>query len=280
MSWSANNHASAEFKPAITSMEVPAGLSTVSPPNSTSDASNDGQSQDERQPSIASTAATDQNKDRITVPSACIQCRNKHLKCDGLIICTRCSSNGFECLYVKSRRGYKGPRKNTVKNPESNTLVSAAVQPTVRACPLVRPSTARPVSNNVPSGLATPPVQMPLAAIGASPYDINRELVAYDSKNLPSGLDIRERCIEAFYFHFYPAHVSFHFKFCLEPNVIKFNFSSCYFKHVFNHIYSLIYNHLPCWPILTLLITDSHLSFQDHILKLFAMKIRRNTLRQ
>lgn len=36
--------------------------------------------------------------------------------------------------------------------------------------------------------------------------DASQEVVSFDSKQLPSGLDIRERCIEAFFYHFYPAH--------------------------------------------------------------------------
>lgn len=37
-------------------------------------------------------------------------------------------------------------------------------------------------------------------------FDIGQELVFSDLKPLPSGLDLRERCIEAFFYHFYPAH--------------------------------------------------------------------------
>ena len=41
-------------------------------------------------------------------PSACLCCRNKHLKCDGLTpVCTRCAKNRIPCKYVQSRRGYK-----------------------------------------------------------------------------------------------------------------------------------------------------------------------------
>jgi hypothetical protein len=37
-------------------------------------------------------------------------------------------------------------------------------------------------------------------------FDIGQELVSFEAKPLPAGLDLRERCIEAFYYHFYPAH--------------------------------------------------------------------------
>lgn len=38
--------------------------------------------------------------------------RGKHLKCDGVNPCSRCVSSGSDCVYVASRRGYKGPRRN------------------------------------------------------------------------------------------------------------------------------------------------------------------------
>ncbi|KAH8655484.1 hypothetical protein BX600DRAFT_482961 [Xylariales sp. PMI_506] len=42
---------------------------------------------------------------------ACLVCRERHLKCDGLIPCSRCVSSSSECLYIASRRGRRGPRK-------------------------------------------------------------------------------------------------------------------------------------------------------------------------
>lgn len=51
---------------------------------------------------------------RFSRPSllACLPCRNKHLKCDGIVPrCGRCSHSGTECIYNKSRRGYKGSSK-------------------------------------------------------------------------------------------------------------------------------------------------------------------------
>lgn len=43
--------------------------------------------------------------------------RSKHLKCDGQNPCSRCSASDSECVYVASRRGYKGPRRGTAGNP-------------------------------------------------------------------------------------------------------------------------------------------------------------------
>lgn len=59
---------------------------------------------------------------RNTVPAACIACRTKHLKCDGKVPCSRCATSGLSavsCTYVRSRRGYKGPRRNTKQVPEA-----------------------------------------------------------------------------------------------------------------------------------------------------------------
>jgi hypothetical protein len=159
----------------------------------------------DRQASIASSSISDQNKDRATVPSACVQCRSKHLKCDGLSPCTRCSSNTLECIYVRSRRGFKGPRKNGTKNPPVTTGTTTPIH-----CPLVRPGLpAVRTSPSVQSGLATPPDSrlqtLQRASVDLPPFDIGQELVAFD-KPLQSGLDLRERCIEAFFYHFYPAH--------------------------------------------------------------------------
>ncbi|KAF2839422.1 hypothetical protein M501DRAFT_1011261 [Patellaria atrata CBS 101060] len=54
-------------------------------------------------------ASVAQAKSSVSV--ACIACRSKHLKCDGGVRCSRCQSEGLTCQYVKSRRGWRGPRK-------------------------------------------------------------------------------------------------------------------------------------------------------------------------
>ncbi|KAH7038264.1 uncharacterized protein B0I36DRAFT_359851 [Microdochium trichocladiopsis] len=52
-----------------------------------------------------------------TAPAACLACRAKHLKCDGQKPCRRCTGNDLECVYVASRRGYKGPRRKYTTDP-------------------------------------------------------------------------------------------------------------------------------------------------------------------
>ncbi|KAH7065457.1 hypothetical protein B0J12DRAFT_36897 [Macrophomina phaseolina] len=66
------------------------------------------QPQDSQQQSSSSAGGVKQ-----PIPLACVACRSKHLKCSGGEPCTRCATDGSECSYVKSRRGYKGPRKRT-----------------------------------------------------------------------------------------------------------------------------------------------------------------------
>jgi hypothetical protein len=53
------------------------------------------------------------NNNRVAVAVACVQCRSRHLKCDGATRCARCVAEGIACSYVKSRRGWKGPRKSS-----------------------------------------------------------------------------------------------------------------------------------------------------------------------
>jgi hypothetical protein len=212
MSWSPNKSTSAVSavemeQPTITTADIQPPLTietatgnrtglSISPSSDSSSAGGDAQklqsSQDERQASIAS---SEQPRERATVPSACVQCRSKHLKCDGLSPCTRCSSNSFECVYVRSRRGFKGPRRNGVQSKTPSVVD--------RSCPLVHPN------GNVPSGLATPPDHRLMTLPGSVDlplFDIGQELVSFEPKPLPSGLDLRERCLEAFFYHFHPAH--------------------------------------------------------------------------
>src|SRR5690242_17525395 len=55
-------------------------------------------------------------KGRNRPPSllACTACRKKHLRCDAQMpVCGRCLDRGIQCVYIESRRGYKGPRRNS-----------------------------------------------------------------------------------------------------------------------------------------------------------------------
>ncbi|WZH40452.1 C6 transcription factor [Fusarium acuminatum] len=46
---------------------------------------------------------------------ACVPCRSKHVKCDGLLPqCTRCKEEGKTCRYVNSRRGFRDTKKRSM----------------------------------------------------------------------------------------------------------------------------------------------------------------------
>ena len=54
------------------------------------------------------------------VPLACVVCRERHLKCDGIKpTCSRCIDSKQQCFYVQSRRGHRPSRKRQ-RSPASN----------------------------------------------------------------------------------------------------------------------------------------------------------------
>jgi hypothetical protein len=191
-------------------MESSAPIETSPAVSTASPSSGSDSNQGPGQVPLAS-VATENNRDRTTVPSACVQCRSKHLKCDGLIPCTRCSANSFDCLYVRSRRGFKGPRKIGAQGKASSIPTNVPTS-TPRACPLVRPGGIAEPLNTSPSPVysdGVPPSDLrlhPPSVVDLPQFDIGSELMTFQTKSLPAGLDLRERCIEAFFYHFYPTH--------------------------------------------------------------------------
>jgi hypothetical protein len=77
----------------------------------------------------------------LASPVACLNCRGRHLKCDGnLSGCARCASLSLPCHFVPSRRGRKcrpGPYRTTTPSfPLLEDSVSlAAEQPTIGMSP-------------------------------------------------------------------------------------------------------------------------------------------------
>ncbi|KAF7924984.1 uncharacterized protein EAE98_007072 [Botrytis deweyae] len=214
MFWSASNSSTSTSNLTTRAMDSISPIQTPSTSNASSLSPNSDhvpEKQGERQLAVV----PDHQKDRITVPSACVACRSKHLKCDGFSPCSRCSTNEYECVYVRSRRGFKGPRRNGAQN---KTAASTSTQSNnSRACPLVRPGTSSTTINttgnsvNIPSGLATPPDNrlqtLPFGPANPPSYVINRDQTVLDvNKPQYNGLDLRQKCIEAFYYHFWPAH--------------------------------------------------------------------------
>lgn len=153
---------------------------------------------------ISTDGIPEPNKERATVASACVQCRSKHLKCDGLTPCSRCSTNDFECVYVRSRRGFKGPRRNGIQGRP--TPISAPSDG--QTCNMITPSAASRTSSTS-SVVASPPdngaLNLP-RSLDQPLFDTNQDLVSLSTKPTYSNMSLAERCIEAYFYHFHPAH--------------------------------------------------------------------------
>ncbi|KAF3345908.1 hypothetical protein HYQ45_000795 [Verticillium longisporum] len=169
-----------------------------------------------------------------TTPAACLGCRSKHLKCDGQNPCGRCRASESECVYVASRRGYKGPRRGTAANPNKRARSSSPPTSTVSigdSCPMLLGATtsaAMPVSM-APYALGGPVLpNTPQAAYAATPHlsDIHN-LQLYRPFGNPNGYQSNqlslshhggliptqgpaqtpaERCLDSFYRHFHAGH--------------------------------------------------------------------------
>ncbi|KAK6208150.1 hypothetical protein LQW54_007058 [Pestalotiopsis sp. IQ-011] len=163
-----------------------------------------------------------------TTPAACLACRSKHLKCDGGNPCTRCQSSDSLCQYVASRRGYKGPRRNGAQNPNKRHAADSSSpnsNGSAESCPmLLGAGVSTPAAPSLSAftqalGIGIPESPMSgLGSIGATPsysglqvyrqpyLDANGALIAVNPHKAP--LTIPERCIDSFYFHFFPGHPS------------------------------------------------------------------------
>lgn len=203
-----------------------------------------------------STTAESSRMSVTSVPAACLACvstvswieveplltsflsqRGRHLKCDGVNPCSRCLSSGSDCVYVASRRGYKGPRRNTVQKPGKKHGVSPARTRTRSGESSV---TSRPersaslgsslfLSPNMGDDMLNSPLSTPLLdpALDASnsmesdmsffgPYDpADTSTDMFNLFTSPQhehvvthvpALTLPERCIDSFYNHFHAAH--------------------------------------------------------------------------
>ena len=177
----------------------------------------------------------------LTRSSAPLQQRGKHLKCDGNNPCSRCTSSNSECLYVPSRRGYKGPRKNAAQNPNKrhasssppyagptegysvmlgHTPVSLATPSVPGFNPAVVLPDQSPVSYTAASPLASVPLYRNPFATGmdanalaltttttaAAAAAAAATNVAAVSPAQPPVPTLAERCFDAFYHYFHAGH--------------------------------------------------------------------------
>ncbi|KAK3375265.1 hypothetical protein B0H63DRAFT_273581 [Podospora didyma] len=167
-----------------------------------------------------------------SVPAACTSCRNKHLKCNGLSPCSRCTSSKTECVYVASRRGYKGPRKvNPAPNPHKRHASSSPPYSggAAESCPLMMghmpvslpppPGTAfNPaivLPEHSPAGYATTTSPLPdVAPVYRNPFapimNPNAMALTTMTTTVPPTqapvMSLAERCFDAFYHYFHAGH--------------------------------------------------------------------------
>ncbi|EQL00615.1 glucoamylase [Ophiocordyceps sinensis CO18] len=158
-------------------------------------------------------AGGDANKAReTTVPAACLACRNKHLKCDGQNPCARCLSSQSECIYVASRRGYKGPRRGAAHNPNKRQATSPPDNPD---CPMLLGAGGFP-----PSAMGTPAshlvpnpgpsnLQLYKSYCSVNGIDPVGFAMAHHNGSVPMHIPVQtmaERCLDSFYHHFFASH--------------------------------------------------------------------------
>ncbi|KAK6078506.1 C6 zinc finger domain-containing protein [Seiridium cupressi] len=156
-------------------------------------------------PPVASTTAAattapsvngDGKQSASTVPAACLAC------------------------YVASRRGYKGPRKNTAQNPNKRHASDSSSPTSIgsgESCPMLLGAS---ISTSMAPSLAVfnPALgipESPLTTLNSTPglsslqvyrqpYLENGALVEVNPHKAPQTL--QDRCIDSFYFHFFPGH--------------------------------------------------------------------------
>ncbi|TLD22822.1 hypothetical protein PspLS_07157 [Pyricularia sp. CBS 133598] len=151
-----------------------------------------------------------------SVPAACLACRGKHLKCDGATPCSRCVASASECVYIASRRGYKGPRKSNVPHNPNKRFASSPTPgsaPDDDSCPMLLG--ASPSGSTVTAGSYS---QAPaLSQFVAPPVGANMQLyrnpfLGGGSANNSAGSHMRsqlsmpERCLTSFYQNFHASH--------------------------------------------------------------------------
>ncbi|KAI1267207.1 hypothetical protein F5Y18DRAFT_425051 [Xylariaceae sp. FL1019] len=162
-------------------------------------------------PTTSPPGSADSRTAAQTVPSACLACRSKHLKCDGSNPCSRCLSSNSECVYIASRRGYKGPRKKRRASDSASEVGG-------ESCPmLLGAPTGTTVANNMPTfspALNVRNTPLPVTAatdpntvqLYRAPYLTNLDGAVVPTNAPPVQTSIADQCLDAFYFYFYPGH--------------------------------------------------------------------------
>ncbi|KAF7557378.1 hypothetical protein G7Z17_g716 [Cylindrodendrum hubeiense] len=165
------------------------------------------------------------------VPSACLACRSKHLKCDGWKPCSRCTSANLECTYIASRRGYKGPGRKRHQQPAKSLVLMPARQSAsvTYGPPAVSISSHAPVTSvtSIPSStpafdpsIALPNFDLDFPLVSQTSAPSSQYSFAFDRtfgfpvETLSFGLTplptpnptFKDRYLDAFYHNFHAAH--------------------------------------------------------------------------
>ncbi|KAH7333484.1 hypothetical protein BKA65DRAFT_527610 [Rhexocercosporidium sp. MPI-PUGE-AT-0058] len=120
-------------------------------------------------------------------PSACISCRSMHLKCDRLPLCARCSAQGIKCVYLKSRRGYRGPDKN---GKQSSSVDGSQ-----------KPGELDLLGTNFSQGETRSKIS---SSVSFQQESNDWEPTTPSSRT--NGQTCRQRCIAAFFYYLYDSH--------------------------------------------------------------------------
>ncbi|KAF2024196.1 hypothetical protein EK21DRAFT_79240 [Setomelanomma holmii] len=152
------------------------------------------------------------NQARASVAVACVPCRSRHLKCDGGGRCSRCRADNVECTYIKSRRGWKGKRKN---KDESGGPVTLNGMPTSEV-PITNGHLSSPEYsyNGDLKQLSSPPNNLGVHAPAPPVAQLNLNGTSRLNRFGHLG---PETATQAFYHYFYNSH-----PFCLpEPRLLE-----------------------------------------------------------
>jgi hypothetical protein len=137
------------------------------------------------------------------------------LKCDGQAPCGRCRGTTTECVYVASRRGYKGPRRSPTASPpqsQSSSVHSSISSISFSGQPLAAPFTTGPL----PMATIDPFMR---STVAASPEpNVHHSSLSGNQKDArsrqhpscsPTPLhapSFADRCLDSFYQNFYPTN--------------------------------------------------------------------------
>ncbi|KAI9729733.1 MAG: hypothetical protein M1834_006684 [Cirrosporium novae-zelandiae] len=194
----------------------------------------------------AAPSSREKEKEKPPVSLACIKCRSRHLKCDARgPPCGRCSTDGSQCIYVRSRRGYRGLRKQqSARSTNHDSLKGIAPdnnssQESIDS-PLNLPSTLPPLLTastssypSFPTSALNEVLSIPALYQMGSSNDMN-QADAFGFINLPSNLTQRLPAMEGpklpvasylldlYYLHFHQAHPILLPKRMLKTSIVQY----------------------------------------------------------